>query len=75
MKIFFKIFADQSMDNDAENNVATTTTPKRQNKIVRKQSKTIRKPFKMASKSLEKTFQTLYVLACANCFGLLSNSD
>ena len=48
MKIFFKIFADQSMDNDAENNVATTTMPKRQNKIVRKQSKTIRKPFKMA---------------------------
>ena len=33
MKIFFKIFADQSMDNDAENNVAMTTMPKRQTKL------------------------------------------
>ena len=68
----FRKFVDQLIDDDGENNVAMTTTPKRR----KKRSKNSPKRSENDSKRLEKrskTFRKLYIFGWAHCFGLFGN--
>ena len=68
----FRNFVDQLIDDDGENNVTMTTTPKRR----KKQWKNDPKRSENDSKRLEKrskTFRKLYVFRWAHCFGLFGN--